>query len=88
MGKFESRDLGEAKWHLGKTVTHDKQRGTLSLSHGQMIINMLQKYGLEESKPSPIPMNANQIAGPDTHTKSCDTIQTQSSQLDPDSSER
>jgi hypothetical protein len=68
-------------------VTRDKHKGTLSLSHEQMIINMLQKYSLEECKPSPIYMHANQIVGLDLHRKSRETIQTQQTQLDPDSGE-
>jgi hypothetical protein len=58
-------------------VTRAKDKGTMTLSHEQMIINMLQKYGLEECKPSPIPMDANQIVGPDPHRKSRETIQIQ-----------
>jgi hypothetical protein len=52
-----------------------------------MITSMLQKYGLEECKPSPIPIDANQIVGPDPHRKSRENIQTQHSQIDPDSGE-
>jgi hypothetical protein len=54
--------------------TCDKQRGTFGLCHAQIIINMLQKYGLEEYKQFPIPVDANQIVGSDPHRKSRETI--------------
>jgi hypothetical protein len=56
-------------------------------AHEQTIINMLQKYVLEQYKQSPIPMDANPIVGPDPHRKSCETIQTQQRKFDPDSGE-
>jgi hypothetical protein len=50
MSKFESHDLGEAKWLLGMAVTRNKKEGTLTLSHEQMITSMLQRYGLDQWK--------------------------------------
>jgi transposase InsO family protein len=84
---FDSRDLGEAKWLLGMAVTRDKAKGTLTLSHEQMITNMLQKYGLEHCKHASIPMEANQIVGPDPHTKSRTKLEALLQTLAPNSSE-
>jgi hypothetical protein len=68
MSKFDSRDLGEAKWLLGMAVTRNKKEGTLTLSHEQMITSMLQRYGLDRCKPSSIPMEANLLSDP-IHTE-------------------
>jgi hypothetical protein len=40
-----------------------------------MIITMLQGYGLDQFKPSSIPMEANLIVGPDPHRDSREKIQ-------------
>jgi hypothetical protein len=41
LSHFNSCDFGEAKWLLGMAVSRDGQNGTLTLSHEQMIQNML-----------------------------------------------
>jgi hypothetical protein len=86
MSKFESRDLGEAKWLLGMAVSRNKTEGTLTLSHEQMINSMLKRYGLDQCKLSSIPMEANLIVGPDPHRNSREKTKTELSQADPTSS--
>jgi hypothetical protein len=86
MSKFESRDLGEAKWPLGMAVSRNKTEGTLALSHEQKINSMLQRYGLDQRQLSSIPMGANLIVGPDLHRNTREKIQTELSQADPTSS--
>jgi hypothetical protein len=87
LSHFDSRDLGEAKWLLGMAVSRDRQNGTITLSHEQMIQNMLTKYGLESCKHSSLPLEANQIVGPDPHKGSREKILGQLKGLNPDSSE-
>lgn len=87
LAHFESRDLGEAAWLLGMAITRDKEKGTLTLSHEQMINSMLQRYGLDNCKHSPIPMEAHQAVGPDPHRNSRAKIEKQLETLNPNSSE-
>jgi hypothetical protein len=75
MEKLENRDLVEAQGLPGMDPTRDKQRGTLTLSHEEIMIDMLQKYGLEGYQQSPMPMDANQIVGSDPHRKPRETTQ-------------
>jgi hypothetical protein len=79
--------LGEAKWLLGMAVSRDRQNGTITLSHEQMIQNMLTKYSLESCKHSSLPLEANQIVGPDPHKGSREKILGQLKDLNPDASE-
>jgi hypothetical protein len=87
LSHFDSRDLGEAKWLLGMAVSRDRQKGMLTLSHEQMIQNMLAKYGLDSCKHSSLPLEASQIVGPDPHRSSREKIIGQLKGLNSDSSE-
>jgi hypothetical protein len=65
---FDSRDLGEARWLLGMAIQRDKNEITMTLTHAQMIENMITRHGLEACKPAHLPMEPNQSVGPDPNT--------------------
>lgn len=53
----EITDLGELHWLLGVEVRRDRENGTLGLSQGSYIDQILARYNLEEVKPVSIPMD-------------------------------
>jgi hypothetical protein len=59
----------------------------MTLSHEQMIQNMLQQYGLESCKHSSLPVEANHIVRPDPHKVSREKILVQLRGLNPTSRE-
>ena len=54
---FEMKDMGEASYVIGIEVHRDRSRGKLYLSQRTYIKKMLERYGMENSKPSPAPMS-------------------------------
>lgn len=57
---FEMEDLGEAHFVLGIEITRDRKAGTLSISQGAYISNVLDKFNLAASRPVRTPM----VTGP------------------------
>lgn len=58
LGKvFKLKDLGPTTYLLGIKVEYDRPARILRLSQKQYIIDMLTRYGLQDCKPSPTPMD-------------------------------
>jgi hypothetical protein len=53
---FELRDLGDTRYLLGIEIIRDRPNRSLSLCQRQYIINMLDRFGLADSKPVSTPM--------------------------------
>jgi hypothetical protein len=54
---FKLRDLGHTEYLLGISIERDRSKRQLSLSQCQYIINMLERYGMSDSKPVSTPMD-------------------------------
>jgi hypothetical protein len=74
--RFDSRDLGEARWLLGMAIERDHQ-GNLTLSHSRMIENMLTRYATHSQRSVLVPLEPNQPVGPDPHLSSRKQVQEQ-----------
>ena len=57
MTTFEARDLGEAHYFLGMTITH-RSDGTIKLAQEKMINEIITTYGMTEGKTKSTPLNA------------------------------
>jgi transposase InsO family protein len=53
---FDIHELGEVTHFLGNKVTRDWEAGTIKLSNPSKVEEMLQSFGMADSKPSIIPM--------------------------------
>jgi len=54
--RFEMKDLGEAKVILGLEISRDKTLGTLKLSQGKFVRQVLEKFGMAECNPIATPL--------------------------------
>jgi transposase InsO family protein len=79
--RFDSRDLGEAHWLLGMAIQRD-DAGTMTLSHSQMIENMLTRYGIQPQRTTNVPLEPNQPVGPDPHRHSRKHVEDQLLEVD------
>ncbi|TXG71884.1 hypothetical protein EZV62_000463 [Acer yangbiense] len=57
-GEFEMKDLGAAKKILGMEIHRDKKADKLFLSHKNYIENILERFGMKDSKPVTTPLAA------------------------------
>lgn len=48
---FEVTDLGEVTYHLGMEVTRDWEKGTISLSQCKYTAELLDRFGMTDSRP-------------------------------------
>ncbi|KAJ8463851.1 hypothetical protein ONZ45_g17438 [Pleurotus djamor] len=55
--KFEISDMGELKQIVSLEVTRDWDEGTITLSQSQYIKRVLERYGMEDSRPVKMPMD-------------------------------
>ncbi|KAL6351159.1 hypothetical protein AAG906_031745 [Vitis piasezkii] len=53
---FEMKDLGDASFVLGIQIHQDRSRGILGLSQRTYIDKVLQRYGMQNSKPGDTPV--------------------------------
>ncbi|RVW75445.1 Retrovirus-related Pol polyprotein from transposon TNT 1-94 [Vitis vinifera] len=53
---FEMKDLGDASFVLGIQIHRDRSRGILGLSQRTYIDKLLQRYGMQNSKPGDTPV--------------------------------
>ncbi|RVW42809.1 Retrovirus-related Pol polyprotein from transposon TNT 1-94 [Vitis vinifera] len=53
---FEMKDLGDASFVLGIQIHRDRSRGILGLSQRTYIDKVLQRYGMQNSKPGDTPV--------------------------------
>lgn len=54
---FKVRDLGDASLFLGMTVTRDRNERTLFLGQQRMISDLLDKFQLDQARPSTVPIS-------------------------------
>jgi hypothetical protein len=59
--RFEISDLGELTWHLGLKVEWDYPKQTIALSQKAYVKTILERFCFQDTKPTPIPMNAGDI---------------------------
>jgi hypothetical protein len=53
---FTISDLGELNWLLGIKIVRDREKRTISLSHERYILDVLNKYGLQDLNPVRTPI--------------------------------
>ncbi|CAM8972742.1 unnamed protein product [Rhodiola kirilowii] len=58
--RFAMKDLGEAKQILGMRIERDRKAGKLHLSQTEYIKKILERFSMQDAKPSKIPLG-NQI---------------------------
>ncbi|WIA17281.1 hypothetical protein OEZ85_014150 [Tetradesmus obliquus] len=65
LSTFDGRDLGEASYFLGMTVTRDPAAATIHLQQEQYTKELIAKYGMSDSKPrsTPLPTGIKLAAG-------------------------
>jgi hypothetical protein len=54
--KFDMVDFGEAEDILGLEINRDRENGTLTLTQTAYITDIVHKFNLQDSKPTPLPM--------------------------------
>jgi hypothetical protein len=54
---FKLRDLGTTEFLLSIAITHNWEKGTISLSQCQYILNILEHFGMSDCKPVYIPID-------------------------------
>jgi hypothetical protein len=66
-------DLGEMGWILGIHMTHNHNKGTISLSQEKFIREVLEHYGMINTRPISTPTLANErlvkLPSPEINTK-------------------
>jgi hypothetical protein len=58
-GRYEMRDIGEAHWFLQMEIIWDREARTITISQKQYVTRILERFGMENSKPAKTPMTAN-----------------------------
>ena len=53
---FAMKDFGAPKQILGMRITRDKKNRKLTLSHGEYIENVLERFRMENTKPISTPL--------------------------------
>ncbi|CAI7858332.1 unnamed protein product, partial [Closterium sp. NIES-54] len=54
-------DLGELCSYLGLQITRDRARRTITLTHSQMVHQVLQRFGFQFSSPQPTPLSTGHL---------------------------
>jgi len=57
-GKFEVTDKGQLRHFIGMEIERDGKTGEIMLGQKQYILNMLKTYGMEDCKPTNVPLDA------------------------------
>ena len=57
--QFKMKDMGELHYCLGITIKQDKADKTVEIQQKQYIMRILEKYGLQDSKPVSTPADPN-----------------------------
>ena len=55
--RFEMKDLGEVHYCLGIQVERDKDNKRMKLHQAQCLTNLLEKFGMQDSKPVATPVD-------------------------------
>lgn len=58
MGKYSSRDLGDVSYFLGFQVVRNRSAKTMWIGQSKLIIDTLQRYQLDTTNPTVLPMDA------------------------------
>lgn len=53
--RFNTKDMGEAKWILGMRISRDRKARTITLDQELYITKALERYGLAQCKVAPTP---------------------------------
>jgi hypothetical protein len=61
--QFKIKDLGDLSQLLGIHITRDRSARTISLDQSKYMRDILDKYGMTDSKPSSLPMDPGFLAG-------------------------
>ena len=56
--EFKFRDLGEASYFIGMELTRDRAARTLHISQRQYVIDMLQRFSMQDANAVDVPMAA------------------------------
>jgi hypothetical protein len=74
--RFEISNLGELTWLLGLKVECDRMKHTIMLSQKAYVETILERFNLQDAKPTSIPMTAGAILStdqsPSMHSKTQD----------------
>ena len=61
--KFSIKDLGQAEWILGISVSYDKKNKTLKLQQSKYIDDLLCRFGMVDCKPASTPAVSGMVLG-------------------------
>jgi hypothetical protein len=70
--RFNISDLGELTWLLGLKVEQDRPRRTIALLQKAYVETILERFRLQDTKTTPIPMNAGAILSTDQSPSTSD----------------
>jgi hypothetical protein len=59
MTTFDARDMGDVESYLGMKIVRDRGSRIIKLSQGLMTKNLVEKYGMEDSKTKSTPLGLN-----------------------------
>ena len=57
MAAFEARDMGPASFFLGMNIHRDRQTRSITLGQSRLTSDLLEKFGMTESKPLSTPLS-------------------------------
>ena len=55
MGRFSMTDMGDVSLVLGMEVTHDRTKGTVTITQENYVKSLLERYGMENCNPACTP---------------------------------
>jgi hypothetical protein len=61
MSVFEARDLGEACFFLGMSITRDRAQRVLCLGQQRAVDDLLEKYSMADAKPAATPISMSTV---------------------------
>jgi len=53
---FQARNMGKPTFFLGLHVDRDEEAGTMVVSQRSFILTLLERHGMEDAKPAPLPL--------------------------------
>jgi hypothetical protein len=56
--EYEMKDLGDVKYFLGLQVYRDRERKIIHISQSRYNRTILERYGMEDSKPANTPLSS------------------------------
>lgn len=55
--EFEMKDLAEVRCFLGLNINRNRADGVMTIDQKQYVMKILQRFGMEDCRPSAIPMD-------------------------------